>query len=297
MTASEYRIRLASRWKSCASAASMPRWWSWTWACVHARIRGPLEGARSPVLVGEVEHLLTRLGHDGGEDRVDGLARLDDDSAAQTEDRVEHGAGGVRQRTSVDDGGRRADRAAAAEEAGPVGLELDDPVAVVLDGRQVRRPDPLSSVERGRRVASRASVSASNSVWTNRFWNAGWATSAACGASTSSRYDVSSSSRVARTEIGERDAPDLGVVLGDTVIVSAGRDRSVAPRELGLVLAVRHLVGVRLSSRRAGIRPTRRVRVGVAHVQEAAPRIARDVLRQRVTAPDLATGCSRIRRS
>ena len=52
-----------------------------------------------------------------------------------------------------------------------------------------------SSFERGRRVASSAPVSASNSVCTNRFWNAGWATSAACGASASSWYDVSSISR------------------------------------------------------------------------------------------------------
>ena len=38
---------------------------------------GTLEGARSPVLVGEVEHVLTRLGHDSGEDRVHRLARFD----------------------------------------------------------------------------------------------------------------------------------------------------------------------------------------------------------------------------
>ena len=35
------------------------------------------------------------------------------------------------------------DRATAAEEPRPVGLELDDAVAVLLDGRHVRRPDLL----------------------------------------------------------------------------------------------------------------------------------------------------------
>ena len=38
-------------------------------------------------------------------------------------------------------------------------------------------------------------MSGTNSVCTNRFWKAGWATSAACGARTISAYDVSSISR------------------------------------------------------------------------------------------------------
>ena len=53
----------------------------------------------------------------------------------------------------------------------------------------------VSSEDLGRRVARSAPISGTNSVCTNRFWKAGWAMSAACGARASSAYEVSSTWR------------------------------------------------------------------------------------------------------
>ena len=72
---------------------------------------------------------------------------------------------------------------------------------------------------------------ATNSVCTNRLENAGWAASAAGGASTISAYEVSSISRVCVAEIRERDAADLGVVLRRDHHLERGGDGAVAPDE------------------------------------------------------------------
>ena len=58
----------------------------------------------------------------------------------QAEDRVEHGAGGVRERPAVDDRHRRPRAAPAAEEAQAVGLELDGADRLALDGDDVGGP-------------------------------------------------------------------------------------------------------------------------------------------------------------
>ena len=113
-------------------------------------------------------------------------------------------------------------------------------------------PDPAARrCERGRRVASSAPISGTNSVWTNRFWKAGCATSAACGASTISAYEVSSISRAMRAEVRQRHAADLGVVLGRHDDRQRRADeRAVAPGELGTILGVDDLVGVGLDAAR-----------------------------------------------
>ena len=103
--------------------------------------RGSLEDGRLAVLVDEVQHLVTRRGDDRGEDRVDGRARRQADAASDAEDRIQHCADRVRQRTPVDHRDRRADRTVPAEETGSIGLVLDEPALVFFDGRDVRRPD------------------------------------------------------------------------------------------------------------------------------------------------------------
>ena len=136
--------------------------------------RRPLERGRLAVLVGEVEDLVAGSGDDRREDRVDRRAGGERDPAAEAEDRVEHRADRVRERMPVDDRDRRADRPAAAEEAGAIRFVLDDPARLLLDRGDVRRPDRLSRrADRGRRVASSAPISGTNSVCTNRFWKAG----------------------------------------------------------------------------------------------------------------------------
>ena len=103
--------------------------------------RGPLERGRLAVLVGQVEDLLARLGDDRREDRVGGRARREPHAARRLK------IGSSTAPTVFDSGrpsmhrDRRADRAAAAEEAGAVGLVLDDPAGLLLDGRDVRGPD------------------------------------------------------------------------------------------------------------------------------------------------------------
>ncbi len=83
----------------------------------------------------------------------------------EAEDRIQHRADRVRQRAPVDDRDRRADRPAAAEEAGAVRFVLDDarrsaPSTAATCAAQIGG----SSAERGRRVASRAPISGTNSV-------------------------------------------------------------------------------------------------------------------------------------
>ena len=165
----------------------------------------PARSRRLAVLVGEVEHLLARSRHDRGEDRVRRRARGERHAAPQAEDRIQHRADRVRQWTAVDDRDRRPDRPAAAEETGAVGLVLDDPAGCPSTAATCAAQIGFSSPDRGRRVASSAPMPGSNSVCTNRFWNAGCATSAACGASTISAYDVSSISRALRSEVRQRD--------------------------------------------------------------------------------------------
>ena len=121
-------------------------------------------------------------------------------------------------------------------------------------------------------------MSGTNSVWTNRFWKAGWATSAACGARTISAYDVSSISRACDAEVGQRHPADLGVVLGRDDDRQAGRDRAVAAQELGAVLGVGDLVAVGLGAGRLVAGRPDRAGVHVAQEEVAAPRVAGHVL-------------------
>ena len=59
-----------------------------------------------------------------------------------------------------------------------------------------------------------------NSVWTNRFWKAGCATSAACVASASSEYDVSSISRAREPRLVRETRRISASCSADTTIVS-----------------------------------------------------------------------------
>ena len=114
-------------------------------------------------------------------------------AAPQAHDRIEHRAGRVGQRPAVDHRRRRPDPAPAAEEPRAIGLPL-----------QARRPSRPRRPPRGpARPASRGATAAggspaacraraTHSVCTLRLENAGWAASAAGGASTTSAYDVSS---------------------------------------------------------------------------------------------------------
>ena len=173
------------------------------------------------------------------------------------------------------------------------------PPASLLDRRDVRRPDRLlvaASAAGGSRAARR-SRRRTRSARTGSGRPGGRRRPPAARA-TISAYDVSSISRALRAEVGQRHAPDLGVVLGRHHDRQAGRDRAVAPGELGLVLRVRHLVACRPRGP-LGWCPADQTapRVRVAQEQVAAPRIARDVLTPAGDRDVAASGCSRSRRS
>ena len=68
-------------------------------------------------------------------------ARRNSHAAAQTEDRIEHGADRVGERLAVDHGNRRANAASAPEEARAVGLELHVAHRLAFDDGEMRRPD------------------------------------------------------------------------------------------------------------------------------------------------------------
>ena len=60
--------RLARCWNRWASSAPIPRWWSWTCACVQASVTVALEGRRVAILVGERHGRLARRADERRED-------------------------------------------------------------------------------------------------------------------------------------------------------------------------------------------------------------------------------------
>ena len=81
-----------------------------------------------------------------------------------------------------------------------------------------------------------------------------------------------------RTEIRQRHSADLRVVLRRHDDGQAGRDRTVAPGELGVILGERDLVAVRLHAAGLMARRPHRAARHVAQEEVAAPRVAGHVL-------------------
>ena len=275
---SEYRMRLARSWKSWASCGSMPRWWSCTCAWVQARVtvRSKVAGSRY------LSASATAVSRDGATS-VEKMSRAhspgrEPDPAPQAEDRIEHRARGVRQGPTVDDGHRGADRAAAAQEAGPVRLALGAARGLAF------HHDGVGGPHRGLRRRAHA---------------AGGQQRAEVGEELGLDEQVGEGGvgRVGRrrgelelgvggelqlpdpvTPVRDRDAPDLGVVLGRDDDLEHGRDRAVQPIELRAVLRERHAVDGRLDA--GGLvrgRPDRAA-LDVAQEHVRAPRIPRHVL-------------------
>jgi hypothetical protein len=87
-----------------------------------------------------------------------GLVRRQRDGAPERDDRIKHGAGGVRERPGLRHRGRPRERSAAPDEAGPVRLAGRFAVAATLPDQQVQQPRrflvprtrPPGAQERGR---------------------------------------------------------------------------------------------------------------------------------------------------
>ena len=198
-------------------------------------------------------------------------------AAAQGEDRIEHGADRVGERPAVDHRDRRSDAVAAAEEAGPVGLHLRLPHGLAIDDGEMRGPDfrlarrappPRRQDGARRRRDTRSRRTASK--------KAGCATSAAW--RRQHELGIGGDVDLARAVagIGDRDAADLGIVLGRDEHLQRRRERSVAPGELGAILVEGDIVGVGL---------------GAARLEAGRPDVAAaDVAQEDVGAPVVAGG-------
>ncbi len=190
-------MRVATRWNRCASSVVIPRWRSWTWACVHARseTRSKVAGSRylsaRAIACSRVSAAIraswTRAVAPGWRRRRRRMLKI-----------------GSRTVPTVFDSGRRSSIALGCRIVRPrprkrarsvsyCSRPTSSPCTVITCAAQTG-----FSRSRGRRVASRASTEGTNWVWTKRFENAGWAASAAAGARTISAYEVMSISRARR---------------------------------------------------------------------------------------------------
>ena len=118
------------------------------------------------------------------------------------------------------DGDRRPNRVVAAEEAGPIRLELDEPPPI-SSSTAATCAAQIGCVEAGSWSTSRQqrADAGTNSVCTNRFWKAGWAMSAACGARAISAYDVNSICRCCAPRLVKVSLRISASCSADTTIV------------------------------------------------------------------------------
>jgi len=147
---------------------------------------GSVEGGRIPMLIHEFQQTLSRRRDDRPVGDVDDRSGWDSQAVAQSEHRVEHGPHCVRQSPAIKHRDRSSNVVSAAEESSPVGLDLRLPTTSPATTATCATQISGSFGARRRRVAIRASSSARYSVSTKSLEKAGWATSEAWGASTSS---------------------------------------------------------------------------------------------------------------
>ena len=100
-----------------------------------------LERRRVVMLVDKVEHFVAGRGDERPKRDVRSRSRRQPHAAAKAKDRIEHGAGGVGERPTIDDGDRCANQTASTEKARSVGFELQAADGVPFDDGQMRRPD------------------------------------------------------------------------------------------------------------------------------------------------------------
>ena len=120
--------------------------------------RHAVERRGVPVLAGERERLLPRVGDDRRQMHARRRSGRQNQPATQTEDRVEDGARRVRQGTALLDRDRFPDASSAPEKARPVGLVLHGPGHFPLDRHDLGRPGRAlrGRGADGRRAAPRA---------------------------------------------------------------------------------------------------------------------------------------------
>ena len=236
-----------------------------------------LERGRVAVLVGEVQGHLTGGRDHRGEGDAHRRPGLDADPAPEADDRIEDRADRVGEGQAVAHGSRAADLPASPEEPGAVGLPLQIAQRLALDDDHVRQPDGLLLGRAGpaagqQQVELGKALRLHEQVGERRMRRV---------RSLLGQDDLGVRRHVdlARpaAAVGERDAPDLGVVLGRHDHLERGGDGAVVPDDLGAILGEDDLVAVRLAA--AGL-VAGRPALAALHVTEEdvrPPDVARDV--------------------
>ncbi len=217
------------------------------------------------------------VGESGRERQPRGASGRQANRLAEADDRIEHGAGRVRQRAAAAERGGVGERPPASDEPRPVGFVLGgaadaaaaaqyvDQVDAVGTGPRTARAEQGVPFGYGRRLDEEVAERRVGQVGARRgeddFGVAGQV-EAAC----------------PMAVVGDRHAPQLGIVFG--------RDDDLGPRFQarvdtapdGAVERERGLVLVRLAPRGLVRRRPDVTGIEIAHEDEAAPGIARDVL-------------------
>ena len=206
--------------------------------------RGALVDGGLAVLVGEVQCVRPRCGDAGRERRVDRGARSQADPVPQTEDRVQHGADGVRQRPPVDDRHGGSDGMIPAEESSAIRLVLDHPAGLGVDRGDVRGPDRVLEAgprppRRQQRPDSGDELGLDEEVLERRVGNVG-SLRGQCDLGVRRDLDVA----LLCAEVGQGQAADLGIVFCRHDDGQVRGDRPVAARELGFVLGVDDVIAI-----------------------------------------------------
>ena len=200
------------------------------------------------------------------------------DAASEAEDRIEHRPHRVGEWVPVDDRDRRANRTSSSEEPGTICFVLDDPAWLLLDRGDVCSPDGRF-VTRSRPARGQERTDLGNElglheqVLERRVSHIG-GLPGECDLGVRRQFDVT----LVRAEVGQRHAADLGVVLRRHHDRQAGRDRTVAPGELGAILRVGDLVAIRLGAARLVTGGPHCAGVHVAQEEIVAPLVTGDVL-------------------
>ena len=246
---SEYRIRVASRWKRCASSVEIPRWRSWTCACVQARLDTRSNVAGSRYLPASARAL--------SRDSATTVARCTRTVApGARRSRRRRLKTGSRTVPAVFESGRRSSIAIGSRMVRPrprkrarsvsyCTVPTISPCTVITCAAQTG-----ASRSRGRRPASSASSAGDELRLDEEVREGRMRRVGGRGREDDLRVGRHLDLARARSAVRERHLAHLGVVLRRDGDPEARRDRAVAAVDLHAVFRVDGLVGVGLDSGR-----------------------------------------------
>ncbi len=223
----------------------MLRWRISTCARVHASRASRSKMTRSWYLSARIIASSRVFATRGREGDARGLAGLQAHALAQREDGVEHRARRVRERPLFDDGERRGGRAAPPEEAAAVGLVLRRADGLALGADDVDAPDRLvlartRAAAREQRVLGGDEFRLDEEVAEGRVRHVrGVRREHDLGVAR--HLDVARARRLVR----QRDATNLGVVLGRDDDLGVRDDTVVGAEDVNLVFREGDFVGAR----------------------------------------------------